>query len=407
VKNKPTTVVRPRRRKVVAPSPGAVARALARYEVIALTLQGGGALGSYQGGVYAALRDAGIEPTFVAGISIGAINAALIAGNPPERRVARLREFWTRISHGHLLSSVHFPWLDATLFGDLTARSIANFWSASLAIVRGQDGFFSPRMPPPWAVPPGSSGATSFYDTAPLEATLAELVDWKLLNRGPIRLAVGAVNVATGNFKFFDTAHHVLTPRHVMASGALPPAFAPVEIPGEGLFWDGGLVSNTPLEYVLDADERFDTLAFQVDLWSAKGHAPRDLLDVFERQKDIQYSSRTRKGTNRFEDVQNIRHHIAAALAALPARARRESALAALAPFACRKVMNVIHLIYQTKVYENHAKDYEFSELTLDEHWSAGVEDVRATLAMPRVLARPPASRGVITHDVHRREKKP
>lgn len=384
-------------------------RALRDYEMVALCLQGGGALGAYQAGAYEALDAAGIHPDWVSGISIGAINAAIIAGNPPERRVARLREFWERISVATGAPAIDTgPFAAATFFGDLAARSLASFWSASLALLHGQDGFFTPRVPPAWARRPGSPGADSYYDTAPLRATLAGLVDFGRINAGPVRLSVGAVNVETGNFEWFDTTKHPVRMEHVLASGALPPAFPSVRVtqPADkrGWYWDGGLVSNTPLEYVLDATPRRDTLAFQVDLWSARGERPRHLLDVFERQKDVQFSSRTRAGTDRFQREQETRHAIAHALDALPADLRDRAAFRRLSRDACRKVMNIVHLIYQAKAYESHAKDYEFSAATMRAHWEAGRDDVERTLRLPRVLARPRVP--VRTHDVHRRERR-
>lgn len=377
-----------------------------QYETVALVLQGGGALGAYQAGVYEALHEAGIRPTWVAGTSIGAINAALIAGNAPEQRLDRLREFWSAVSHSGTLADVQEAnTFAAACLNDVNLRGWFHFASAAQAVVQGQRGFFTPRVPPPWLYSSGDPRATSFYDTSPLRATLLRLVDFERLNAGEVRATFGAVDVETGNFVYFDSEHDAdrpLTPEHVMASGALPPAFAAVKI-GERYYWDGGLVSNTPLEYVLEHEPRQDTLAFQVDLWSAKGPLPLDVLEVMERQKDIQYSSRTRKGTDRFAQRQNLRQVIARALARIPPELRDDPAIAALREHACRKAMNVVHLIYASKGYESHAKDYEFSALMMREHWQAGLADARATLANPRNLERPPLGKGVETHDIHRR----
>ena len=235
------------------------------FDCIALLLQGGGALGSYQGGVYQALSEADIHPDWVAGISIGAINAALIAGNAREKRVDRLREFWEMVTASPLTLGTVPP---ALIRGDL-AHSVVNQFAALGALVGGAPEFFTPRVPPPYLQPPGSIEATSFYDTAPLRATLERLVDFDRINAGETRFSVGSVNVRTGNFAYFDNTRDVITPLHVMASGALPPGFPAVEIEGEQ-YWDGGLVSNTPLQWVLDMHPRRDTLAFQIDLWSAQ-----------------------------------------------------------------------------------------------------------------------------------------
>ena len=243
------------------------------FEVVALVLQGGGALGAYQAGVYEALHEARIHPNWIAGISIGAINAAIIAGNPPENRVERLREFWTHVT-------TDGPWLGTgnaflgLAHGD-AMREILNQMSAALALASGARGFFTARPFLPWLYPVGTPEATSFYDTADLKRTLERLVDFERINAGETRLSVGAVNVRTGNFVYFDTATHTIRPEHVMASGALPPGFPAVEIDGEH-YWDGGVVSNTPLQWIAESEPRRDTLAFQVDLWSAQGELPRE-----------------------------------------------------------------------------------------------------------------------------------
>ena len=390
-----------------AADPAALA---AQYEQIALVLQGGGALGAYQAGVYGALHEAGIRPTRVCGISIGAVNAALIAGNPPERRLERLRAFWERVSTPSLA-----PLLDPVgLAAGMLAlwpptRELASAIAAGRALLEGQRGFFRPRVPSPLPGLEMPEGAMSFYDTAELRETLEELVDFKLINDGQIGFAVGAVDVATGNFRFFDAKNEETRPidaRHVMASGALPPAFAPVGIKGRW-YWDGGLVSNTPLEYVLEQGEgRYDTLAFQVDLWSAKGVVPRTIDDVLEREKDIRYSSRTRKGTEDALRRQRLRRAIAQALPQLPESLLGSELWDLLEFNACRKVFNVIHLIYRSKRMEGNYKDYEFSLETMREHWQAGYDDTRASLK-PDFLRRPESEDGVVTHDIHRGEPEP
>jgi NTE family protein len=245
------------------------------FDYIALLLQGGGALGAYQGGVYEALAEANIHPDWVAGISIGAINAAIIAGNPPESRVDRLREFWTQVTSTGFWDWSANPFLDLAR-GDDT-RNLLNQMSANLAAAFGAAGFFSARPLMPWLQPGGTLGATSFYDTEHLKRTLERLVDFARLNAGMTRFSAGAVNIRTGNFVYFDTTTHKITPEHVMASGALPPGFPAVEIDGEH-YWDGGLVSNTPLQWVIESNpRRQDTLAFQVDLWSSQGALPRNI----------------------------------------------------------------------------------------------------------------------------------
>ena len=255
-----------------------------------MVLQGGGALGAFQAGVYQALAEANLQPEWIAGISIGAINAALIAGNPPQARLEKLRAFWEQVSTQLLFDP--FGIAQEWLRGDL-GRVVLNRLHAGATILEGAPGFFKPRMVPPNFSPPGTVEATSWYDTTPLRSTLERLVDFDRINSGEMRFSVGAVNIRTGNFVYFDSTTHTIRPEHVMASGALPPGCPAVEVDGE-LYWDGGLVSNTPLQWVVSGDTRQDTLAFQVDLWSSRGELPSDLNDVMSRQKEIQYSSRTR-----------------------------------------------------------------------------------------------------------------
>jgi NTE family protein len=369
------------------------------FESIALLLQGGGALGAYQGGVYEALAEAYLEPDWVAGISIGAMNAALIAGNQPEARVAKLREFWQGVTESA-------PWGGPALLGVTPgamrgdfARSLVNQLSAGAALVGGVAGFFAPRFPIAWLQPPGSPEATSHYDTAPLKSTLARLIDFDRINAGETRFSVGAVNVSTGNFVYFDNTTHKIGPEHVMASGALPPGFPAVEIEGE-FYWDGGLVSNTPLQWVLESEPRRDTLAFQVDLWSARGTLPRTMPEVLTRQKEIQYSSRTRSSSDRFRYTQQLRNAVAGLLRKLPDELRNSPEVALLQPLACPKVYNLVQLIYRAKQYEGDSKDYEFSRHSMEDHWRAGYYDTVRTLRHPEVLARPNNLEGVTSFDL-------
>jgi NTE family protein len=288
------------------------------FERIALILQGGGALGAYQAGVYQALAEANLHPDWVSGISIGAVNAALIAGNPPEKRVQQLRAFWETVSQPPF-GVPTIPGVD--IHGDYMHTAVNQMRSLGI-LFGGAPGFFTPRMPPPFLHPPGSAAAVSFYDVAPFKATLKRLVDFDLINAGAMRFSVGAVNVRTGNFVYFDSTTHAIGPAHVMASGSLPPGFPATEIDGEH-YWDGGLVSNTPLEWVLDSTPRQDTLAFQIDLWSASGEFPRNLVESELRQKDIRFSSRTRAATDHFNRKQLLRRAAAKLLAKVPGDVRQ------------------------------------------------------------------------------------
>ena len=365
------------------------------FERIALILQGGGALGAYQGGVYQALAEANLHPDWVAGISIGAINSALIAGNPPQKRVERLREFWETVS----APPFGMPYIAALEGRDEFTHGVINQVRSWGALVGGAPGFFQPRVPPPFLYPNGAPEALSYYDVAPLRATLERLVDFDLINAGAMRFSVGAVNVRTGNFVYFDSTTHQIGPAHVMASGSLPPGFPPTEIEGEQ-YWDGGLVSNTPLDWVLDSRPGRDTLAFQIDLWSARGEFPRNLIEAESRQKEIRYSSRTRLASNQFKKKQIIRRAAHRLLAKMPTELLQTPEAEMLALEADEKVYNLVQLIYHAKNYEGNSKDYEFSRRTMEEHWKSGYNDAVRTLRHPEVLQRPQGMDGVFTFDL-------
>jgi NTE family protein len=367
------------------------------FDCIALLLQGGGALGSYQAGVYEALAEADLQPDWVSGISIGAISGALIAGNAPERRVEQLRKFWEQITAApHSLDALLAP----LSHGSDTVRGWINQVNAATALVWGAPGFFTRRPVAPWFAPAGGADAVSYYDTANLRSTLESLIDFDRINSGSVRLTVGAVNVRSGNLVCFDTETHRIGPEHVMASGALPPGFPPVEIEGEH-YWDGGLVSNTPLEWVVENVPRQDTLAFQVDLWSARGDFPRNMAEVETRRKEIIYSSRTRASTSSFKRMQRMRHAAAKLSADMPEHVRNSPEMEVLQPMIEHKAYNIIQLIYRAKTYEGDSKDYEFSRRSMEEHWRAGYHDAVRTLRHPEVLSRPKTPDGVFTFDLH------
>jgi NTE family protein len=368
------------------------------FERIALLLQGGGALGSYQAGVYQALAEADLHPDWIAGISIGAVNAALIAGNPPEKRIERLREFWEAVSTPPL----GVPYLKSLDLDDSTRRFV-NQARAFGILLFGAPHFFTPRSPFALFFPGGRAESVSFYDTAPLQATLERLVDFDRINADEMHLSVGAVNVRTGNFVYFDSKSNRIGPSHIIASGSLPPGFPPTEIEGEH-YWDGGLVSNTPLEYVLDARPRRDTLAFQVDLWNAEGDVPSDFTESQVRQKEIQYSSRTRAATRQYKRAQKLRLAVANLIRQLPDEARGTPDVKLLEQEADDKVCNIVHLIYRAKSYQGIAKDFEFSRRTMEEHWGSGYDDAVRALQHPEVLQPPGKLEGVRTFDFAKSE---
>ena len=342
-----------------------------KYDHEILLLQGGGALGAYQAGVYEGLVEAGIEPSWVVGISIGAINAALIVGNPPERRVERLREFWRRIS-----VNVGPPlpaWLDSL-------RPAVNFMAAMSAATVGVPGFYRPRMPPTSFAADGTEAALSVYDTTPLKVTLEELVDFDLINRGQVRLSLGAVNVCKGTSVYFDTKNTLIHSDHVRASGALPPGFAPVVIDGEH-YWDGGVVTNTPITYVVDEKPLPNARIIQVDTFNAEGDLPRNLGQVLQRAKDIQYSSKSCFNIDRIQEMGELAAAGRGLLGRLPSGLKSDPDAQKLAAACDERSWLIIRLINTRLSRSGFVKDFEFSRATIEEAWTAGVEDVRRSIS--------------------------
>ena len=335
---------------------------------IVLVLQGGGALGSYQAGVYEALHEAGLEPDWIIGTSIGAINASLIAGNDPENRVARLREFWHRVE---LRPFSSFP-------GMLPSMSDAlSYWSA---ITNGIPGFF--RLNPlaqlgaNYPLGPDRAG---YYSTAPLKETLLDLVDFSLVNQCSPRLTVGAAHVRTSQMRYFDSRDAELGVEHVMASGALPPAFPPVRIENE-LYWDGGILSNTPTEAVFDDNPRKNSVIFAVHMWNPTGAEPATMADVFTRQKDIQYSSRIATHIARQQQTHRLRHVISELVAHLPEHERRNESVKELTAYGCPTRMHVVRLLAPMLERENHTKDMDFSASGIRQRWEAGFAHTKEVL---------------------------
>jgi NTE family protein len=360
-----------------------------------LVLQGGGALGSYQAGAYQALCRSGFEPDWIAGISIGAVNAAIIAGNELEKRVDRLKEFWEMVS-------APVPW-NPILKGD-RSRTVFNETSAALIATFGVPGFFTPRIPPAPLWPQGSPQSQSYYDTSPLKKTLERLVDFDRINDLKCRLSVGAVGVTTGNFRYFDNFEFKklgkkIGPEHIMASGALPPGFPSIVIDGEH-YWDGGIASNTPLDFVLDAEIDRDLLIFQVDLFSARGPLPVSLLEAAEREKDIRFSSRTRMNTDKNKQIHNARKALRDLIGKLPDYLKNDPSVEFLCKLSRESTVTVVHLIYRSKNYESSSKDYDFSHVGMVEHWEAGVRDVHVSMRHEDWLERPQTDETMVTYDL-------
>jgi len=356
--------------------------AVAGFERIALVLQGGGALGSYHQGVFAALAEAGIPIDWFAGTSIGAIQAAILAGNPPEQRVQALERFWERISWPQPLPAPA---------PEHPARKLVNLTSAFGTMVWGQPGFFTPRAGGAWWSP-WLEGDVGHYDLSPLEETLEALIDFDRLNDGGIRVSLGAVRVETGEQVYFDNCEQRLDVRHVMASGALPPAFPAVPIDGY-TYWDGGLLSNTPLDAVLDAYPRRDSLCFLVDLFDPSGRTPGDLDQLEDRRKDIIYASRSRAQVAHHRQLHDLRHAISTLHRHLPAEVREREEIAALAELGCTTRTSLVHFIYRGQAYRSWAKDFTFLPQTLADHRERG------RLEAERMLAEQPWQRPIAEHE--------
>jgi NTE family protein len=375
--------------------------ALPPYETIALVLQGGGALGAYQAGVYEGLHEAGICPDWIAGISIGALNTAVIAGNPPQERVAKLRAFWETIcqpAYGMALP----PAVENAFFNSSeTVRTAFTAMQAVSAVVDGQSGFFVPRVPPPLPFSVSTPETASWYDTSPLKATLERLCDFDRINSGEVRVSVAAVNVGTGNFAYFDNTRTKLRPEHFMASASLPPGFPATEIDGE-YYWDGGLMSNTPLFEIIQTTPRRDTLVFQVDLWSARGPVPNNITDVQGRIKDIQYSSRTRFVTDMLQHSQRFRHILREVLTRVAPEHRDDPWCKLAQELSTSRRYNVFQLIYRDKEFDGNYKDYQFGLSTMRCHWKSGLQDICNSLTQPGWLEMPDNDAGFVTHDIHR-----
>jgi NTE family protein len=367
-----------------------------QYDFTILVLQGGGALGAYQAGVFEGLAEAGLSPNWVTGVSIGGVNAALIAGNRPDRRVGRLRDFWSLVSSCALgcLSDKNRPAADPL-------RGVLNRMSAAASATFGVPGFYAPRVPPAALMPAGSEEALSFYDNTPLRSTLEELIDFELVNRRAIRLSLGAVNVETGNSRYFDSLETPIGPEHVLASAALPPAFTPVEIDGQR-YWDGGIVSNTPLWYVLDSSPPTRALVIQVDLFSASGERPRTLDQAMERHKDIMYSSKTRFNTRRVHELQQLRSPLHRLLQKLPENLRLDPDAKALEKLCGSTHIDIVHFINRHGAYSSFSKDYEFSRAAMLQRWEAGLADVRRSVAHPEWLKRSRPAEGIQVYDLTR-----
>jgi NTE family protein len=355
------------------------------YGQIVLVLQGGGALGAYQAGVYQALHEAGIEPDWVIGTSIGAVNAGLIAGNAPEDRVERLRSFWRRIGYS----------LPANLIASCPGGSKM---ARLMTVMQGIDTFFVPNpaavLGDDWPLAAENAG---LYSTAPLRQTLAELIDFDRINRRLTRISVGAANVGTAQMHYFDSRDIPFRIEHVLASGALPPAFPPVRVDGE-LYWDGGILSNSPLEAIFDDNPRRSALIFSVHVWNPEGAEPRSIAQVLHRQKDVQYASRSRSQVARQKQIHKLRHVIAELANRLPAAKRASPEVRKLESYGCLTQMHVVALLAPSLPDEDYTKDIDFSAGGIRARWAAGyAQTTRALETAPWTAPADPLE-GVLLH---------
>jgi NTE family protein len=336
---------------------------------VVLVFQGGGALGAYQGGVYQALHESGIEPDWVIGTSIGAINGAIIAGNEPGRRLDRLREFWERMERKP------FFW-GAAPFG-LAGGTIA---AQMMTIFGGIAGYFSPNRALAFGLH-ASVGVeqAAFYTIEALHETLAAVVDFARINSGQPRLTVGAVNVRSGKMHYFDSRSMAITLQHVLASGALPPAFPAVRIDGDP-YWDGGIYSNTPVETVFDDYPRRDSVVFTVQVWHAAGPEPETLWQVLNRQKDIQFASRADSHIARQEHIHQLRHIVRELVRRIPEAERDTPEVKEMAGYGCGTIMHIVRLNAPRLDHEDHLRDIDFTSAGIHARWQAGYADTMRTL---------------------------
>ncbi|MFZ2630714.1 MAG: patatin-like phospholipase family protein [Desulfosalsimonadaceae bacterium] len=361
------------------------------FERIAFVLQGGGALGAYQGGVFQAMAEHDLTPDWVAGTSIGAINGAIIAGNTPEKRILRLKEFWDTVSETDLSRGIKIAGAE---------QSATGFLSILQSMIMGRPGFFSPRgFDPSLAFPVGSAETASFYDTGPLRKTLERLVDFDLINAGPIRLSVGAVNITKGTLRYFDSKSDRLGPEHILASGALPPGFPAVRI-GDDFYWDGGIYSNTPIEVVLDDVPRVNTLCLMLSLFNPAGAAPGSIAEAEERRKDIMYGTRMQEHVRTYRRIHNLRRALRSIYALLPEDVKNNPEIREMGEQGCETTMHIVQLIYPEKRGESCFKDADFSKAAIEERWRLGHRDASLLLKRSPWQDPVPPHTGVVVHSI-------
>jgi NTE family protein len=383
------------------PKPGEEksARRSLPFDGVALVLQGGGALGAYQAGVFQAIHEAKIEVSWVCGTSIGAVNGALIVGNPPERRIERLREFWETITTPLISSLDILRFFGVSFDEDSQTRYWANKISIFNTMMQGTPGFFSARPFPPINSPAEDPNQVSYYDISPLKTTLAKLVDFELINSRPMRLSVGTTNVRTGASIYFNSNERPLSISHILASASLPPGFPPTEVDGE-YYWDGAVVSNTPMQHVIDNRQRDSALIFQVDLWDPSGEVPLDIPSAFLRATEIHSASRVNISIEQYKKMEKYRLALCSVFNRLPEQYQNDPDVKFLEQEARVKAATIVQLKYQSKKYEISGKTFEFSRRAMEENWRAGYKDTKVALAEPAVLAPPSVTDALRIFDV-------
>ncbi len=371
------------------------------FERVVLVLQGGGALGAYQAGVYQAIHEARIEVGWICGTSIGGINGALIVGNRPERRIERLREFWETVTEPPI-KIPDMPWFPGLSWKGKGHGHWTNRLSALTSLVYGAPGFFTPRLFPPLIAAAESPDLVSYYDTAPLQATLARLVDFDLINSKPLRFSLATTNVRSGAQVYFDNLQQPITPAHIMASASLPPEFPATEIDGE-YYWDGAVVSNSPMQFVIDEGaHRYTGLVFQVDLWDASGEAPLDIPSAYLRMLDIHSASQLNITLEQFKKTVKFRTALVKFLDQLPDACRNDPEVQFLAQEVDVKVATVVQLKYRSSIHETGTKPFEFSRAAMEARWQCGYDDAKIALSEPRVFELPNITEAARVFDVHR-----
>lgn len=363
------------------------------YDQIACCFQGGGALGAYQVGILRALDERGYYPDWFAGTSIGAINAAIAAGNDEKVRIEKMGQFWEKIATPNLIDPSFLP-------DDFGSRQIQHLIAAQSALFLGQPGFFSPRIPP---IIPGyetTPDQLSYYDTSQLKSTLEAFIDFDRINSTSTRLSLGAVEVCSGEIEYFDSLKCKIGPEHIMASGALPPGFPAIEVDGK-YYWDGGLSSNSPATYVLSAQHGSQKLlCFAIHLFDSYGLQPKTIDDVMMRKKDIEFSSRFSKTIQLHKEIHELKSSIHLLSQFVPPKERENPEISRCIHRGCESTIDVVRFLYAQDDSELNSKDYEFSNKSIAERMDRGYRDGVSAIKKSPWLAPVSQTTGIALYDM-------